>query len=1011
MIGAGIPLDAERSPPISSQHFGSVRAAHLRLLACAGLAMTIGSMAPAADGADKAKQQPAGIPGAQEPMPAPKGIPGAEQPAAPGSRPANRPASGAGAKPPAGGTKTPPPGTSGKSGAEIERAEGRVVDGKFRFGPYAEGVKVQFLIDSILDFAKIPNVIITDKSITEKEVVLTQEIVLPVDKLVDFLIVLLEQNNATLVKEGELHFIENRTDLSPNIENHKLATTQIIPTRGLRPSSLQQAIQIALRGGAGGGGGGAVTPPGAGGGGGGAGGGGGSIAFLDDLGAILMTDSPRRIAQVTRMVNLLVQEQEKQDINRIDVKHISAASARQRLLELLGRPQGGGAGGRDLQSQVQAQALAQAQGLQGGGLAGSQALSNIADRLVPDTKSNVLIFRGREDETAFIRKLLAVVDTPNQLKGKFYPAGLFSEQLATLGRNEGLGEIVTLSSANNNRRGGGANPFGGLDLANQGLPANLFGGNAGAQTAPGVGGPIFVIDPDQRGFMYFGTDEQHARVAELSKSFSEFSSRTEIVFEYYKLKHARAEDAAEIIRGLINNQVPSGSLLGRNSRDRFDRGGSGGLGGSGSDRNSRNNNRRTSGANAGTFGSNSGGSGAGSLAGLTSDPAALNAADDVFVLPDVPNNQIIVKAPKPLQAQFAKLIGKLDLRRPQVYLDAKIVAISATDSMRLAVETQLINAAGTGGVVHTNFGLGSLPAAAAGTQPLLGTKSVSGTLSGLTAAIIKSDQVPIILRAIANAGDTQLLATPQLLVDDNETAEVSSLDQRPTTTTSIGSAGQQNTTTFAGFEPAGPRLTVTPRISEGNYLHLEYDIELSSFNGDPPVQGVPPPKQENRINSIVSVPSDSTIVVGGLVFEQKDNTVIKIPLLGDIPIIGQLFRDETWSTSNRVLYVFITPRIMRDPSFADLRLLTRGPSDSIPDRLREDLPETLPASINISPAGQVPSGQPTTSAPTAPASTTPAANPPLETVPIESVNPPPPALPPAQPVAPAPAQPNTTGGR
>lgn len=916
------------------------------MVACAGLALAVPARADLA--VKEGRQQPPGIPGASESGPAPKGIPGAEPPAPP-APPRGAPGKGAGASGTAGKGNQPGSGagaSSGKTGAEIERAEGRVQDGKFRFGPYAEGIKVKFLIESILDFSRIPNVIVTDRAIVDREVVLTQEIVLPVDKLVDFLVILLEQNGATLVKEGELHFIKNRNEIEANIENDRLATTQIIPTRGLRPSSLQQAIQIALRGAGGGGGGGAPPvpgqPPAQG------GGGGGSIAFLDDLGAILMTDTPRRIAQVTRMVNLLVAEQEKQDIERFEVKHVSATAARQRLLELLGRP---GAGRpNDPIAAAREQALAQAQGLPGSAATTGQAFSNIADRLVPDAKSNVLIFRGREDETAFIRKLLAVVDTPNQLKGKFYPAGSFSEQLATLGRNEGLGEIVTLASTNSaTRRGAG----GGIDLAALTNPSSLLGGQAGAAQQPtGIGGPIFVIDPDGRGFMFFGTDEQHTRVAELAKSFAEFSSRTEVVFEYYKLKHARAEDAAEVIRGLITNQVPSGSLLGRNSRDRSDRSSGRNESGSGSN---RNRNRDFSSSGGSLFGGGgAGGTGGTSLAGLTSDAGALQAAEDVFVLPDVANNQIIVKAPKPLQPQFKKLIDKLDLRRPQVYLDAKIVSVSATDSMRLAVETQLINAAGTGGVVNTNFGLGSLPAAAAGTQPILGTKSVNATLTGLTAAIIKSDQVPVILRAIANTGDTQLLATPQLLVDDNETAEVSSLDQRPTTTTSIGSAGQQNTTTFAGFEPAGPRLTVTPRISEGNYLHLEYDIELSSFNGDPPFQGVPPPKTENRINSIVSVPSDSTIVVGGLTFEQKDNTVIKIPLLGDIPIIGQLFRDQTWSTNNRVLYVFITPRIMRDPSFADLRLLTEGPNGQIPGRMREGLPESVPAVIPIVPASRFP---------------------------------------------------------
>jgi len=100
----------------------------------------------------------------------------------------------------------------------------------------------------------------------------------------------------------------------------------------------------------------------------------------------------------------------------------------------------------------------------------------------------------------------------------------------------------------------------------------------------------------------------------------------------------------------------------------------------------------------------------------------------------------------------------------------------------------------------------------------------------------------------------------------------------------------------------------------------------------------------------VTLPSDSTLVVGGLAFEQKGKTVFKVPFLGDIPIVGQLFRDERTSSNKRVFYVFITPRVMRDQGFDDLRLNTEGPASAV--RVVDPLPPPQPSIIPISPVPQ-----------------------------------------------------------
>jgi general secretion pathway protein D len=281
-----------------------------------------------------------------------------------------------------------------------------------------------------------------------------------------------------------------------------------------------------------------------------------------------------------------------------------------------------------------------------------------------------------------------------------------------------------------------------------------------------------------------------------------------------------------------------------------------------------------------------------------------------------------------------------------VYVEAKIVAVTADDRLRLAFENQLINANGTGGVLNTNFGLGSFASGA--TQPLLQQKTVSASLSGFTAAVIRSDQVPIVMRALANETDSRIVASPQLLVDDNEEAEVTSVDSQPVPTRIVrdgGSDSGNDVVTSDREVEAGTTLKVTPQISDGGSLKLKYEIELSSFTGEG-TNDLPPPRQVNTVKSeSVTVPHDSTVVVGGLVVDQKTKSVAKVPLLGDIPLFGLLFQDRNTGNRQTVLYIFLTPKILRDENFQDARLLTKGPQSRA--GLPEDIPVMMPTTVEI----------------------------------------------------------------
>ncbi len=801
-----------------------------------------------------------------------------------------------------------------KNGAatDVPGARFEQMSGSFRYGPFAEPVKIKLIADEVASFLGI-QYIGSDAALADKVVFLPTAIDVPAEQLMEFLGLLLEQNGMVLKSTGigKIYQISSAADVgAAAIGENPLATTQIIPTPGIKPSSLQQAIAaMATRSGGGGGvpgqSGGQVP------------GQAGPIAYLDELGVILITDSPRRIAVISSLVRTLVAEQNKQQFTRFDVQFLSAASARQRVIDLLGR---GSSTGSPQQGQPQ--------GLPGGGSA-STTIANLPDRLTLEPTSNALLFRGRTDETTLLGRLLTVVDVPSVLEGKWYPvAG--AAQIAQSAEKQGFGRVITIQTGNS-QNGQNTN-----QLQPQQLNLNPGQTRDGDQSS----GPSIVVDGQGRGFMYFATPTLHEQMDKLVKQLEPFTESESVVYEHYKVKHSKAEDIAELVRSLISNTVPAATsalLPGGGQNSAF----SGSAFGN-NNANNVNNNRRDqlAGQRGNTQRGNTG-------TGADGENAAIEASQDVFVLADTGNSQVIVKAPKRLQPQFARLITKLDLRRPQVFIEAQIIVLDDTNNWRLAFETQYVQTNGDGTTIAARSIFGDATAAAAG--GLIGAPAITPLRNAFTAAVIKSDQVPLVITALQSVTNARIVAAPKLLVDDNEESEISALRQIPTTTTSQSGAAGSTVTAFGGFEDAGPRLRVKPQISSGDYLRLEYALELSSFleafNPDSPV---PPTKSTTTITSdSVTVPSDSTIVVGGLTLENVSKTVRQIPLIGDIPILGQLFRDESENKNRQVIYVFITPRVMRDVEFNDVRLLSQGPlkvakvSSAAPDMMPTTFIESI----------------------------------------------------------------------
>ncbi len=718
--------------------------------------------------------------------------------------------------------------------AALQQAEAQ--EGMVEIGPFSEPVDIMRLVEFVQQLLDL-NLMVVDPGLEGQQVVIRTPISVPEEGLLDFLVLLLEQKGYTLVPDRGVYLIVQSVNPPAGP-----ATTQIIPTQGLRPSQVAQLMSSIV----------AQS---------------GRIQPLDEMGALLVTATPRQIGLVNDLLNDLVAKASEVQWFRFDLKHVTADIARQRILELLDPARGAP------RTPVPGQ-----QADPRSAVAVTASVVDLPQRLTVDSQSNALIFKGRPDEQLMLEDLLKVVDQPSELVTRWYEVSMeTATKMVNAGQREGLGRVVYEDAV-------------GQQPAFRSVRAPQLQNQFDT-----TGGPAFIIYPDASGFMYYGTETQHQRIEQLMYQFEGIESGDTIVYEFYKLKHSDAAEVAALIQDLISSQGQAGNR---------------GLVGSDLSRRGELTPPPQTPQPEPQVQSPAAG-------GLEAQIGAILPTEDINVLADEFNNQIIVKAPSRLQPVFARIIEKIDLRRPQVYLEAMIVTVTHDDTFNWSVDTQGVF--GQFGI-QSVFGLTSASEGAT----LLDPRQAGTGFRGLTAALIRSDSVPFVLNVLASDADTRIVASPQVLVDDNETATILSQEGQPTTSISQGTT--TDVTSFQGFEEAGPELTITPHISEGGYVRLEFAATLSSFIGESPSPGIPPPRLENSIEtSSVRVPSDSTIIVGGLSFETTSDTVFKVPILGDIPLLGLAFQDIRKNNSTTTLYVFITPRIMRDDHFLGEILNTAEP--------------------------------------------------------------------------------------
>ncbi|WP_344802900.1 type II secretion system secretin GspD [Allohahella marinimesophila] len=287
----------------------------------------------------------------------------------------------------------------------------------------------------------------------------------------------------------------------------------------------------------------------------------------------------------------------------------------------------------------------------------------------------------------------------------------------------------------------------------------------------------------------------------------------------------------------------------------------------------------------------------------------------VSIYADEGLNALVVRAEPSMMTEIEAIVEQLDVRRAQVLIEAAIVEIS--DGLSRALGVQLAAGANNVPAAFTNFSNGGVSAATVIGAIISDTGTIPGVPDG--AAIAFGEQKDdgkvwgALIQALATSGQAKLLSTPSIITMDNQESEIVVGQNVPfrTGSTSTGTDGLSNPFTTIERQDVGLTLRVTPSISDGELVRLEIEQESSSIApSNEAASDIITNKRE--IKTSVLADNLETIVLGGLISENYRFSEAKVPLLGDIPLIGALFRTTTRNKEKANLMVFLRPTILRN---------------------------------------------------------------------------------------------------
>ena len=288
---------------------------------------------------------------------------------------------------------------------------------------------------------------------------------------------------------------------------------------------------------------------------------------------------------------------------------------------------------------------------------------------------------------------------------------------------------------------------------------------------------------------------------------------------------------------------------------------------------------------------------------------------------DKKSNRIFASDTPGRVKKIERVVKAFDVRQPQVLIEAKVIEVKLSDEYRFGIDWQL--------VVDKVGSLNSLKTAAAyAVAPPAGAALTTLTLgSGL-------DDLQNVIQAIEKMGKTNTLSSPRLTVMNQEEAKLAVATREPfVSQTVVQSTNSSTTADNVQFVDVGVTLRVTPSISADHFIQMKIKPEISTAGTPLELQGVSqgsntaftrtrvPVVTTQELETTVMVKSGTTLVIGGLIQDKKDNTEVKLPVLGHIPLLGRAFSSQSRDSVKNELVIFITPTEL-DPSIS-----SREPGD------------------------------------------------------------------------------------
>lgn len=296
----------------------------------------------------------------------------------------------------------------------------------------------------------------------------------------------------------------------------------------------------------------------------------------------------------------------------------------------------------------------------------------------------------------------------------------------------------------------------------------------------------------------------------------------------------------------------------------------------------------------------------------------------VTTIPDQNTNSIIVVT-TPENAELIKqILAQLDKIPEQVMIETVIVEATLDASSKLGVEWKFTqdkafgqpNTTGSG---STDFGLGTTPPA----------QGFRYTLTG--------SDFSVFLNALKTDQKFEVLSTPRIFTSNNTQAQINISQSVPYVLSQREDANGNLTFNYA-FQDVGIVLTVTPRITANGYVTMDVSQTANDLQGYTSFNA--PIVNQRQAQTTVSVKDGETIILGGIIRNTVSSTVKKVPLLGDIPLLGNLFKSTDKSNVKTELLVFLTPRVVRDP--ADAQKLKEEQQKQLTDKTQKTIEKALP---------------------------------------------------------------------